>query len=357
MPHQGKNTNILILGNLGYVGSAVVSHLRKTIPNSTITGFDTAYFASAISSTLKMADVSCDQQYYGDIRDIKPSFLDQFDVFVFLAAISNDPMGKVFERVTYEINEKAQTRIIEHISTRAGKTVVFASSCSIYGHGDDDYRVEGDQVDPLTAYAKSKIFVERVLERSSWTDSSKATALRFATACGVSDRIRLDLVLNDFVASALVNHKVEVLSDGSPWRPLINVSDMARAIEWAIVRPIKKGNEYVAVNVGRNDWNYQIKDLAVAVCDHVAGTELRINTNAAPDRRSYKVDFSFFKQIAPLHQPISSLDETICELRDYLSTRLPMIGPNVRSCRYIRLKMLNDLIENEILTTSLRWIN
>ena len=349
--------NILILGNLGYVGSKVVSHLRKTIPNATITGFDTAYFGAAISCNLKLADSLCDRQYYGDIRDIDPNFLDQFDVFVFLAAISNDPMGNKFEQVTYEINQDAQARIIKHVSARAGITIVFASSCSVYGQGGNDYRTEGDQVNPLTAYARSKIFVEGVLDQCSWADSSKATALRFATACGVSDRIRLDLVLNDFVASALVNKKVEVLSDGSPWRPLIDVRDMARAVEWAIVRPIETGSEYLIANIGRNDWNYQIKDLAVAVCEHVPGAELQINTNAAPDTRSYQVDFSFFKQIAPAHQPIVSLDETICELRDYLSDRRPVIGSNFRSSKFIRLEMLNDLIRNEMLTARLRWIN
>ena len=117
------------------------------------------------------------------------------------------------------------------------------------------------------------------------------TCLRFATACGMSDRLRLDLVLNDFVAGAVASKKITILSDGTPWRPLINVKDMALAIEWALLR--EKGlGDFVAVNTGSNQWNYQVRDLAESVAKVMPGVEVSINKDAEPDKRSYRVDFS-----------------------------------------------------------------
>ena len=161
------------------------------------------------------------------------------DVVVHLAAISNDPMGNQFEDVTLEINHRAGLAIAQAARKARVKSLVFASSCSVYGFAADGARTEGSSLDPLTAYARSKVLLERDLEPLSGPDF-RVTCLRFATACGWSERLRLDLVLNDFVAGALASHKVTVLSDGTPWRPLIHVSDMARAIEWAC-NPVRPG--------------------------------------------------------------------------------------------------------------------
>jgi UDP-glucose 4-epimerase len=141
------------------------------------------------------------------------------------------------------------------------------------------------------------------------------SCLRFATACGMSDRLRLDLVLNDFVAGALAKGEITVLSDGTPWRPLIDVRDMARAIDWAISRPADNGGRYVAVNVGSDERNYQVRDLAEAVGRLVPGTSVSINTAAPADSRSYKVDFSLWRDLAPDHQPAVTLEQSIEGLR------------------------------------------
>ena len=168
---------------------------------------------------------------------------------------------------------------------RAGvKRVVFASSCSMYGYAEGGPRKESDPLNPLTAYAKSKVATEEALEGMPAGDAV-VTSLRFSTACGMSDRLRLDLVLNDFVACALASKEITVLSDGTPWRPLIEVRDMARAIEWALTRNRDGAGRYVAVNVGSNRWNYQVRDLAEAVARAVPGTKVSINT-AAPPRQA-----------------------------------------------------------------------
>ena len=145
------------------------------------------------------------------------------------------------------------------------------------------------------------------------------TCLRFATACGMSDRLRLDLVLNDFVASALATGEITVLSDGTPWRPLIDVADMARAIEWAIGRDTDQGGRVLVVNAGSNAGNYQVRDLAKVVAAELPGTKVSINTAAPPDLRSYQVDFSLFAELAPAHLPAVPLAQSVRNLRAGLS--------------------------------------
>ena len=144
------------------------------------------------------------------------------------------------------------------------------------------------------------------------------TCLRFATACGMSPRLRLDLVLNDFVAGALASGEVSVLSDGTPWRPLIDVRDMARAIEWAITGDGVEAGGFLSINAGSDDWNVQVRDLAHAVAAGAPGTRVSINKDAPPDKRSYRVDFSLFRKMAPDHQPRVTLADSVERLRDGL---------------------------------------
>ncbi len=182
------------------------------------------------------------------------------------------------------------------------------------------------------------------------------TCLRFATACGMSPRLRLDLVLNDFVAASIAQGKITVLSDGTPWRPLIDVRDLARAIEWALVRPIEAGGRFVSVNVGSEEWNYQVKDLADAVARARPGTTVSINRQAQPDTRSYKVDFSLFKALAPGHQPEMTLERTIEGLQAGL-TGMDFADTEFRSSHFMRLKILESHMEAGRLSPSLRWLD
>lgn len=181
------------------------------------------------------------------------------------------------------------------------------------------------------------------------------TSLRFATACGMSDRLRLDLVLNDFVACAVTSGEITVLSDGSPWRPLIDVEDMARAINWAIVRSSDNGGAFLAVNAGRDEGNYQVKQLAETVAALVPGTKVAINTSAPPDKRSYKVDFALFKQLAPKAIPQVSLSTSIERLRDGL-VGMGFADPDFRNSPYMRLRTLEAHIASGRLGMNLRWL-
>ena len=227
---------ILVTGNMGYVGSALTRHLRSTFDDAELIGYDSGFFAHCITTPEGLPEVRLQRQHFGDVRELPEALLKGVDGVVHLAAVSNDPMGNRFEAPTEEINYAASVAVAERARNAGVKNFVFASSCSIYGFAEDGPRKETDPLNPLTAYARSKIGTEQALAQID-PGEMVVTCLRFATACGMSDRLRLDLVLNDFVACALALREITVLSDGLRWRPLIDVSDMARAIEWAITRP------------------------------------------------------------------------------------------------------------------------
>lgn len=335
---------ILITGNMGYVGPVVAAHLRARLPDAALIGFDSGLFADCLTTAGGLPEAALlDAQHFGEVRDLPAALLSGVDAVVHLAAVSNDPMGRRWEAATAEINAGASLRLAALAREAGVRAFVFASSCSVYGAAADGApRREEDTLDPLTAYARSKVETERglaAMERGRMT----VTALRFATACGMSPRLRLDLVLNDFVASALATGEIEVLSDGTPWRPLIAVEDMARAIEWAVLRTPDQGGPMLAVNVGSDEWNHQVRDLAQAVARAIPGTRVSINAAAPPDRRSYRVDFSRFRALAPQHRPRVSLAEAIAGLRDGLRA-IGFADPGFREGPLIRLRRLDALL-------------
>lgn len=344
---------ILVTGNMGYVGSRLGRDLRHRFPQAELVGYDQSYFGHCLTNALALPETVFDRQIIGDVRDISGDQMAGVDAIVHLAAISNDPMGNKFEAVTADVNAAASVRLATLAAAAGVRSFVFASSCSMYGYAEGGARKETDPVNPLTAYARSKIQTERGLEALD-TSAMVVTNLRFATACGMSDRLRLDLVLNDFVACAVAAREITVLSDGSPWRPLIDVEDMARAIQWAILRSPDNGGHRLSVNVGSNAWNYQVRDLAEAVAKAVPGTRVHINTNAPPDKRSYKVDFSLFESLAPGHTPRVDLATSIARLKDGLQ-EMGFSDAGFRSSPYMRLKTLERLMERGRLTPQLRW--
>jgi nucleoside-diphosphate-sugar epimerase len=337
---------------MGYVGPEVAKYLRMRRPQAVLHGLDNAYFAHCLTGASVLPERYLDEQFYGDVRDLRLD-LKGYDAVIQLAAISNDPMGNQFETVTFDINQKTTTSIAGAAADAGVKNFVFASSCSVYGVAEGPPRKETDPLNPITAYAKSKIGAER--ELSAIDTDMVITCLRFATACGMSDRLRLDLVLNDFVACALSRGQISVLSDGTPWRPLIDVADMARAIDWAIDRQPGTGGRYLAVNAGSDDRNYQVKDLANAVARSVPGTDVSINTSAPADSRSYKVDFGLYRSLAPDHQPVVSLDQSIQNLISGLQ-KMKFNDAEFRSSNLMRLRVLQDHIDHRRLSKALQWI-
>lgn len=335
---------VLITGNLGYIGPSLIHEIRSSHPFAEIVGMDLGLFSHCLTGVKIAPDINLDKQIYKDVRNISEDDLDGFDSVVHLAAISNDPMGQSFEKITNEINYQSSIEIAKLAKKVGVKNYVFASSCSVYGEASELPKVEEDDLNPLTAYARSKIDTEKKLQGLE-SDTFIITCLRFATACGFTARTRFDLVLNDFVADAVLNSEINILSDGSPWRPLINTKDMARAANWALSRDIKNGGAFCITNVGSNNWNYQVKDLAFAVADIISGTKVSINKNAQPDKRSYKVNFTKFNELAPDHQPKETLETTIHELKDGI-LNMDLKDKNFRDSDYIRLNVLRNHINS-----------
>jgi len=343
--------HVLVTGNLGYVGPHVVRRLREAFPGAVLSGLDTGYFAHCLSSAALPATVP-HHQHVADLRDFDPAILAGVDAVVHLAAISNDPMGNRFADVTRAINHDAGVRLATRAREAGVRRFVFASSCSMYGAAADDARTEDSPLNPLTPYAQSKVSLEEAL-RGLAGQRFIVTSLRFATACGLSDRLRLDLVLNDFVAAAVAHGKITILSDGTPWRPLIAVSDMARAIEWALGRDPGAGR-FLAVNAGRDDWNFQVRDLAEAVAHEVPGAVVENAAGAQPDRRSYRVSFARFRSLARSHQPRATLPQVIREMAEGIRG-LDLGEADFRRSRWTRLHALEELRASGKLSADLRW--
>ena len=345
---------ILVTGNLGYIGPVLSKVIKKELPKCTLIGLDTGFFYHCNTAFDRHGDTYYDQQVFKDVRDITKSDLEDIDHIIHLAAISNDPMGKEFELVTKEINQDSTIKIAKLANENNVKSFTFASSCSMYGSGGDGSKTEKDETNPLTVYAKSKIGVENILRKDLSSSDMKITCLRFSTACGASSRLRLDLVLNDFVASAAKYNLIKILSDGSPWRPLIDVADMSRAIIWSILRDDLNDN-LLSINVGSNEWNYQIKEIALFVKNIIADSEIEINENAEPDKRSYKVDFSLFKSLSGDYYPNKNIEESIQEIYSLIKkVNLPANG--FRSTNYLRLNQLKNYQSQNILNKKLLWV-
>lgn len=345
---------ILITGNMGYVGAPLIAHLRDRFPTAELIGLDCGLFTTCLTTPGPAPETKLDVQRFSDIRDVTVEDLRGVDAVVHLAAISNDPIGNRFEEATDAINHRASLRLAACARDAGVRNFVFASSCSVYGLNDSAPRRETDPVGPLTAYARSKVDTENGL-REMDLGSMTVTCLRFATACGFSQRLRLDLVLNDFVACALTAGRITVLSDGTPWRPLIDVQDMARAIEWASRRDPARGGQFLVVNVGSDARNHQVRDLAQAVARAIPGTQVDINVNAPPDKRSYRVDFSLFHELAPEHTPNTDLNSSIDGLVMGLQ-EITFADADFRSSpRVMRLNMVAKLLGERKLLPDLRW--
>ena len=344
---------ILVTGNMGYIGPSVLSRMRQTRPQSTLIGFDKGYFAHCLTNANLLPECKTDVQYFGDVRHPVQDALKGVDTVMHLAAISNDPMGKTYEDVTFDVNFRASVDLAKQAKLAGAKAFIFASSCSMYGLADDTPRKETSPLNPLTAYAKSKVRTEVELEKLADKDFT-VTCLRFATACGMSERLRLDLVLNDFVACAVTSGNITILSDGTPWRPLIHIKDMARAFDWAAGRDKSLG-DFLAVNVGSNVWNYQVKRLAEAVAEIIPNVNISINKDAPPDSRSYRVDFALYERLAPKHQPEVGLLDAVRELKEGLQA-MDFSDPNFRGSKYMRLEVLKGLREKGLLDGNLEWI-
>ncbi len=344
---------VLITGNLGYVGSYLTDYLSLNPNFEQLIGLDAGWFESCLTDPQGVENSKL-IQLHGDIRSLPDGCLRGIDAVIHLAAVSNDPIGKSFGPATTEINGDACGSVARLAKAAGVKRFIFASSCSLYGAAGDTERKEDDELNPLTAYAQGKARAEGILQSLAVPDF-QVCSLRFATACGWTRRFRSDLVLNDFVLTGLKTGEIRVLSDGTPWRPLIHVSDMARAIEWAVMRQLDKHNSWCVLNVGHPHMNVRIGELATRVAARLSGVEVSINRNATPDKRSYSVNFSRLKAIAPSAYPRIQLDDAIEDLCINITRRMDGFDEG-NWPQTVRLKTLESHVEAGILDENLRKV-
>ncbi len=335
-----KNT-ILIIGNQGYVGSVLSKFLKENKLNKVI-GLDSGIFSKILIS--KNPDKLIDKQIKHDVRSFKNKYLENVDAVIYLAAISNDPMGNKFKKLTMDVNLKSCIKIAKMAKKKGVKKFIFASSCSVYGKSKNNSRVESDSVDPLTTYAKTKVIGEKKLKKISSKDF-QVFCLRFATACGHSPRLRLDLVLNDFIANAFIFRNIKLLSNGKAWRPLISVNNMSKIMKYFAEGKNKKlSKSFYIINCGLNNWNYTILDLAKKVASVIKNVSISVGKDKTSDNRSYKVNFGLLKRLTPGLKLETKIENTIFEL--YKSVKkIKFKNKDFRNSKFIRLKVLKKYMQ------------
>jgi nucleoside-diphosphate-sugar epimerase len=337
---------ILLTGHLGYIGAVMAPFIAAA--GHEVTGLDTGYFADCV-----MGDpLPPMPEIRKDLRDVTPDDLAGVDAVIHLAALSNDPVGDLEPEQTYDINHRASIHLAECAKAAGVGRYLYSSSCSIYGKaGESGPLDETAPFSPVTPYATSKVRVEEELFGLA-DDDFVCVSMRNATAYGWSPLLRTDIVLNDLVAWALLTGEVKVLSDGTPWRPIVHIEDISRAFLAALEAPAEVVQRQ-AYNVGRDEENYQVSEIAAIVAEVVPEAVLTITGEAGNDPRSYQVDFAKIGRDLPAYQPQWTARLGAEQLADaYRDMGLTM---EAFQQRYKRLPVLRAHRDAGLLDDMLRW--
>jgi nucleoside-diphosphate-sugar epimerase len=336
---------ILMTGHNGYLGSVMAPYLRSA--GHEVFGFDSDYFASC--TLVPPADVPGVRR---DLRELRAEDLEGFDAVVHLGALSNDPIGNLNDGWTEEINFQASVRLAELAREAGVRRLLFSSSCIMYGVSEAQVVDEQSPLDPQTEYARSKVRAEEAI-RELASDSFSPTFLRNGTVYGLSPRMRFDTVLNDLVTQAIVSNRVVLHGDGTPWRPVLHIEDVATAFRTVLEAPLEAiHNE--AFNTGADHLNWQIRQLAEVAVETEPGAELEVLAKPSADQRTYKASFAKWAKTFPDHEWRFDPRSGARQLHDAL-VAAGVTADDYGGERFVRLRWLHRLLEDGDLDNGLRW--
>lgn len=337
---------VLVTGHQGYIGTILVPMLIAA-------GHDVAGFDSDLYERSTFGDqMPVIPRIRKDVRDATAKDLEGFEAVLHLAGLSNDPLGNLNPNLTRDINHLATVRLGELAKQAGASRYIFSSSCSNYGAGGQDWLTEESDFNPVTPYGVSKVKSEQGLAALA-DDSFSPTYLRNATAFGVSPRLRFDLVLNNLTAWAFTTGRVFIKSDGTPWRPIVHIEDISRAFLAALHAPREKVHNE-AFNVGRNEDNYQIRELADIVKETVPDCRIEYAEDAGPDKRCYRVDCSKIKRVLPEFEPQWNARKGVQELYEAYQ-KVGLTLAEFEGDRYQRIAHIKSLLAGGELGEDLRW--
>ena len=338
--------HVLLAGHDGYVGTVLAPLLRQA--GHTVVGLDAGLFSACAFGD---AAPGPDSARTRDVRDATADDLDGFDAVVHLANLSNDPLGNLSPGLTHAVNAEASVRLGALAREAGVGRFVFASSCSLYGAAGQDAVAETAAFHPVTPYGQAKVDAEAGLAALA-SDAFSPVFMRNATVYGVSPRLRFDLVVNNLTAWAVATGAIRMLSDGTPWRPLVHVEDVSSAVVAALGAP-REAVHNEAFNVGRAGENYQVRDVARIVGEEVPGCAVTFADGASPDARSYQVSFGKIGRHLPDWAPRWTVRDGVRELRDAL-TGLGLTPDVFEGPRYSRIARITEMLAAGEITPDLR---